>query len=212
MIRKKIRPLFMAIILTIIILSLSNNKNVWAYDWTEGTSDAVSLGAAYSFHLFLHELGHHMVAEDAGAESLNMDFFTRKNGKFYFGLSSAKNLPKESVLPYAAAGHQMEGYTFEYALQSYRNHPTTFNKALMLFSNANFLFYTLYANYIDPDTRSYDPNLIREESGCSKDVLLGMVLAQTVLNTYRIINKDANFVPYIMVDRDSASFMMRVNF
>jgi len=75
------------------------------------------------------------------------------------------------VLPYAAGGHQMEGYTFEYALQSYRNRPITFNKALLFFSNTNFLFYTLYANYVDSETYSYDPNLIRKESGCSKDML-----------------------------------------
>jgi len=58
----------------------------------------------------------------------------------------------------------------------------------------------------------YDPNIIRKETVCSKEMLFGMVAAKTFANTCRVMNKDANFVPYIAVDRNSASFMMQIKF
>ena len=210
MTRKKIHVPF--IVIFIIASMLYINNNVWAYDFSEGAKGTFFIGAAYSTHLFMHELGHHIVAGDVGGKSLDMRFFTRKNGNFYFGLSSAKGIPKESKLSYAAGGDRMAGYTFEYALQSYRQKPTTFNKALMFFSGADFLFYTAFANYYEPDKLSYDPNRIRHETGCSKDMLLGIVAAKTFMNAYRVMNEDANFIPYIMVNKTSASFMVKFIF
>ncbi|MBN1850523.1 MAG: hypothetical protein JW932_18285 [Deltaproteobacteria bacterium] len=196
----------------ILFIMLSSNTNAPAYETTAAIKDMASLGLAYSTHIFFHELGHQVVADDVGAEGHNMTFLTKKNGQFYFGLSTYQNIPAESKLAYAAGGDRMAGYTFEYALQSYRNHPTTFNKALMFFSGADFLIYTIIANYQNPGNDMYDPNLIRKETGCSKETLLGIIAAKTLANAYRVMNKDANFAPYIMVDRDSASFMMRFNF
>jgi len=174
--------------------------------------DAAAIGAAYTTHLFMHEMGHQVVAEEAGADSPEMRFFTQKGGTFYPGLSTYKNIPRESKLSYAAGGERMAGFTFEYALQSYRREPTTYNKALMFFSCADFLVYTLLANYVDPDNDMYDPNLIREETGLSKEVLLGLVMTKSILNAYRVTNPNARVIPVIQLDKTSAAFLLRIPF
>ena len=174
--------------------------------------DAAAVGAAYTTHLFLHEMGHQVVAEEVGADSPKMSFFTRNGGNFYPGLSTHKGIPRESKLPYAAGGERMAGVTFEYALQSYHRKPTAYNKALLFFSCADFFVYTLLANYIHPEGNMYDPNLIREATGCSKEVLLGLVMTKSLLNTYRVINKDAKVVPMIWVDKESAALLLRIPF
>ena len=176
------------------------------------SKDVVSIGAAYTSHLFFHEMGHQVVAEEVGADSPKINFFTRKNGRFYPGLSTYQNIPRESRLPYAVGGERMAGYTFEYALESYRREPTTYNKALMFFGCADFLAYTLLANYVHPENNMYDPNLIREETGLSKEALVSLVAVKTLMNTYRVFNENANFTPMIRVDKDSAAFMISFEF
>jgi len=160
----------------------------------------------------MHELGHQLVAEEAGADSPQMHFMSRKNGKFYPGLSTYKSIPAESKLSYATAGETMAGYTFEYALHSYRQEPTTYNKALMFFSCTDFLWYTLLANYVHPENDNYDPNIIREETGLSREELLGLVVAKSLMNAYRVYNQDAKLRPFIKVDTNSAVFMLRYDF
>ena len=174
--------------------------------------DIASIGAAYITHIFLHEVGHQVVAEEVGADSPKMHFFTMKDCKLYPGLSTFKNIPKESKLPYAVGGERMAGYTFEYALKSYHHGPTSYNKALMFFSGADFLAYTLLANYVHPDNDLYDPNLIRAETGLSKEALLSLVMAKSIMNTYRVFNEDATFIPMIAVDKTCAALMVRFHF
>ena len=174
--------------------------------------DVASIGAAYTTHLFLHEMGHQVIADEVGAESPNMRFFTNSDGTFYPGLSTYKNIPEKSKLPYAVGGERMAGFTFDYALKSYRQKPTTYNKALMFFSCADFLAYTLLANYVNTDNDMYDPNLIREETGCSKGLLFSLVMAKSLINTYRVLNLDANFAPVIWVDKSSAALLLRFPF
>jgi len=174
--------------------------------------DVFSIGAAYTTHLLFHEMGHQVVADKVGADSPKMYFFTIKGGKLYPGLSTYKSLPEESKLPYAVGGDWMAGHTFEFALQSYHRKPTTYNKALMFFSCADFLAYTLLGNYVNPENKIYDPNVIRAETGLSKEALLSLVTAKTLINTYRIIHKDAKFIPIIWLDKTSAAFMIRFSF
>jgi len=183
-------------------------QNACAFD----IKDATSIGAAYTTHLFLHEVGHQVVAEEVGADSPQMNFLARRNGKLYPGLSTCQNIPKESILPYAAGGERMAGFTFEYALQSYRHKPTTYNKALMFIGCTEFLIYTVLANYVHPEDDTYDPNLIRAETGLSKELLLSLVMAKSLMNTYRVFNENANFTPIIRVDKDSAAFVIRFKF
>jgi len=160
----------------------------------------------------MHEMGHQVVAEEVGADSPQMSFFTWKGGNFYPGLSTYKDIPDESKLPYAVGGERMTGFTFEYALQSYRRKPTTYNKALMFFGCADFLAYTLLANYVKPDNNTYDPNLIRQETGLSKEMLLSLVVAKSFLNAYRVMNQDARVIPMIWIDQESAALLLRIPF
>jgi len=183
-------------------------QNACAFD----IKDAASIGAAYTTHLFLHEVGHQVVAEEVGADSPQISFFTRKNGRFYPGLSTYQSIPKESRLPYAVGGERMAGYTFEYALQSHHRKPTTYNKALLFFACTDFLTYTLLANYIHPENDMYDPNLIRAETGLSKEALLSLVMAKSLVNTYRIMNQSTNLIPMIWVDKRSAGIVFRFSF
>jgi len=174
--------------------------------------DISSIGAAYTTHLFFHEMGHQVVAEEVGADSPKIGFFARKNGKFYPGLSTYRSINRQSKLPYAAGGYRMEGYTFEFALQSYHCKPTTYNEALIFFGCADFIAYTLLANYVHPDNDMYDPNLIRAETSLSKEALLSLVVAKSLMNTYRVFNENANFAPMIVLDKTSAAFAIRFEF
>jgi hypothetical protein len=185
---------------------------VFAFDVEHNIKGVASIGAAYMAHLFMHEMGHQLLADEVGADSHRIKFFTNQNGKFYPGLSTYKSIPKDSILPYAVAGERMAGITFEYALQSYREEPTIFNKSLMFFSCFDFLFYTALANYGDPDNDMYDPNLIRNEIGCSKEALLAVVATKTILNVYRIYHPEANFRPVIRLGKKRVEFLVSFDF
>lgn len=208
----RIRPILIAAGLILWLLFIPNAKPAGAFDLGAAFTNTLAVGAAYTTHLFLHELGHQVVADEVGADSHHMNFFTQKDGKFYPGLSTYKGMPENSRLPYAAGGERMAGYTFEYALESYRHEPSVFNKALLFFSGADFLAYTLLANYVDPDNDMYDPNLIRAETGIGKEMLLGMVAAKTLVNVYRIWDEKANFIPILWTDKKTAAFMIRFIF
>ena len=138
-ITNKVRPILVAVGIMSLILFLPKGENASAFDIKDAMTDVASIGSAYMTHIFFHELGHQMVADEVGVKSHQMKFFTTFKGNFYPGVSVHKNIPKESILPHAVGGERMAGYTFEYALQSYRRDPTTFNKALMFFSNVVFL-------------------------------------------------------------------------
>lgn len=209
---KNIKPNFIALGIGLCILFITPfNRHTLAYDLKEALKDISTIGTAYTAHIFFHELGHQIVADEVGAKDHSIQFFTSKNGRFYPGLSTYQHIPANSKLPYAAGGERMAGVTFEYALSSYRKEPNTFNKALLFFSNFDFLIYTLISNYIEPDNDMYDPNLIRSETGCSKDTILGLVALKTLINTYRIFNKDTKIMPVVNVDKHTAYFMLRYN-
>lgn len=202
----KIRPVVIAASLIVCLFFLPPAERACAFDF----EDAAAIGAAYTTHLFMHEMGHQAVAEEVGADSPQMSFFTWKGGNFYPGLSTHKGIPQESKLPYAVGGERMAGFTFEYALQSYHRKPTTYNKALMFFSCADFLVYTLLANYVNPENDMYDPNLIRQETGLSKEALLSLVMAKSFLNAHRVMNPDARVIPMIWLDKESAALLLRI--
>ena len=175
-------------------------------------NDVISAGAAYTTHLVLHEMGHQVVAQDAGATGSRMHFLSNKGGQFYLGVSTYESIPSKSRLPYALGGERMSGYTFDIALKSYREQPTTYNKALLFFSGADFLAYTLLANYLHSNANMHDPNIVREETGCSKGVLLSLVLGKTLLNAYRVADPEVTFAPEIWVDDRSAALLLRFPF
>jgi hypothetical protein len=196
-----------AIVITLVVSSVFVPffSSTYAFD----SADIAFIGAAFLTNLGLHEIGHDVVAGETGAESNKIHFFTTRKGSFFLGLSTYKTIPKKSKLPYFIGGERMVDLTFEYSLKSYHKEPTTFNKALLFFSYSDFLWYTLYSYYISPGNNYHDPNLIRRELGCSKEQLFSFVITKALLNTYRILNKDASFAPLITVDKTSAVFMLR---
>jgi hypothetical protein len=174
--------------------------------------DVISVGAAYTTHLMLHEMGHQVVAQDVGATGSKMRFLSNQSGEFYLGVSTYDSIPSEAKLPYALGGERMSGFAFDYALKLYRQQPSTYNKALLLFSGADFLAYTVLSNYVEPDAEMHDPNIVREETGCSKELLLGLVLGKTLLNAYRVANPEVHFAPEVWVDDRSAALLLRFPF
>ena len=170
--RNNIEPKMAIAALFLFICLMTDGEGTYAFDLKRDLKSAVSVGMAYSVHIFFHELGHQLVADDVGAVGHKMSFFTYNNGTFYPGLSQYKSIPDKSKLPYAIGGERMSAFTFEYALQSFREKPTMFNKALLLFSSVDFLAYTVLANYVNPENDMYDPNLIRAETGMSKELIL----------------------------------------
>lgn len=205
---RKSRYITIVVGLLVCLFWMGNAQTAFGF----GLRDIGAISGAYITHLGLHELGHQVVAEEVGAESPEMNFFTRRNGRFYPGLSTYKDIPEQSKLPYAVGGERMAGFTFDYALDSYRYQPTTFNKALLFFSCADFFIYTLLGNYVHPENDLYDPNLIREETGLSKGALLSIVAVKSLLNAYRIVNEDTRFFPIIAVDNKTAAFLIGFKF
>ena len=208
----EIRPGLITACFLICLFFMPEAQSASAFSFKRILGNAATIGSAYITNLYLHELGHQVVANEVGAESPKMAFFTRNNGKFFAGLATYKTIPEESRLPYALGGERMMGFTFEYALQSYHRNPTTFNKALMFFSGTDFLANTLVANYVFPDHQMCDQNIIRSETGCSKEFLLSLAVAKSLLNAYRVMHPDANFKPLITVDKNSAVLKLRFDF
>lgn len=196
------------LMILLMVAFFGSHPTAHGFDWT----DLLDIGSAYATHLTLHELGHQIVADEVGAEDHKLSFMAQKNGQFYLGLSTYQSIPKESVLPYAVGGERMASLTFEYGLETYRENPTTFNKALMFFSTVDFLGYTLLANYVNPNDSMYDPTLIREQTGASKELILGLVLTKSLVNAYRVVNPECRWMPVIETDLTSARFMLSYRF
>ena len=91
----KIRYIMITMGLLAWLFLMTNGKNACAFHFT----DIGAIGAAYMTHLSLYEVGHHVVAEEVGADSPKMSFFTKKDGRLYPGLSTYKDIPKESKCP-----------------------------------------------------------------------------------------------------------------
>jgi len=175
-------------------------------------SDAAQIAAAFMTNLAMHEVGHAAAGTMVGASGVNTSFFNTKNGSFFLGHTEYHNLKQEGRLPFLVGGPMMNSYTFDFALADYDRRPTTYNKALMFFSCTDFLYYSVYALYISKGNNHYDPLAIRQETGLSRETILGVALTQTILNGMRAFNMQDRVVPYFEVDRYWASFNLRVSF
>lgn len=175
-------------------------------------SRAAQAGAALMTGLFVHELGHTVVADTYGAESAGMSFLASRDGEFHLGLSTVSGLDTDSTLPYYAGGAVASDITFEYALASYRREPTTFNKSLMLYSGLELLRYTLYSFYLSEGSSTHDTTAVVERTGLSEGALLSVALAKTAINAYRVWSGHDAVVPYFNVDRHSATFNLAMYF
>jgi hypothetical protein len=194
--------------LIVLLVACGPMKRAQAWEW----SDMVDIGMAYMTHLYLHELGHQVIADEVDAENHQIQFLKQEKGQYYLGLSTYDKIPEKSKLPYAVGGDRMAGLTFEYGLASYREKPTTYNKALIFFTTVDFVGYTLLSNYVHSEDNMYDPNLIREETGIDKELLLGMVMTKAMINAYRFVSGDDRLTPEIRTDTHSAAFVLNYHF
>lgn len=173
----------------------------------------VQVGSAMMMSVFLHEMGHYIIADHLGAEGNRIKFLKKsKDGGFSFGLSTVERIDYRSQLPYYMGGEFAADLTFEYALQSYRLRPTLYNKALLFFSGTDFLRYSVYAFYLSDGHSHFDPINVSEVTGFSKETIFSAILAKTVLNAYRVYSGQDRVVPYFSIDKYSAIFNVKVVF
>lgn len=175
-------------------------------------SDFASVGLAFLTNLVVHETGHAAVASYVGANGIDLQFMTKKDDRFFLGLSHVEHIDEKSRLPYSMGGEVAASYTFEYALQDYRRKPSAYNKALMFFSGTDFLWYSIYAFYLTDGNDAFDPTAITNITGLSKGTILGVALTQSLINTYRFYSGNDNIAPYFTLDKYSAVFNIRFIF
>jgi hypothetical protein len=159
-----------------------------------------------------HEFGHALVGEHVGASGNTVNFFNKQGGQFFLGMSSVKSIKAESKLPYTMGGEFFADLTFEHALKSYRKKPNFYNTSLLLYSGTDFLWYCIYAFYLSDGHSGFDPNTISRETGLSEDELFSIVLAKTIINTYRIYSGQDRVIPYFSVNSSSAALNLSVPF
>jgi hypothetical protein len=175
--------------------------------------DIVLFGAAFLTNIAIHEIGHEIVAQHAGASGTRLGFFETRNGQFFLGTSSVEDIDADSILPYTMGGEFFTDLTFEHALRDYRKKPNMYNRSLLFYSGIDFAFYCFYAFYYsNEDNPEYDPVTIAKETGISQDHLFSIVLAKTMINAYRIYSGEDRVIPYFTVDRHSAMLNLAIPF
>jgi hypothetical protein len=174
--------------------------------------DIIMSGAAFLTNLAVHEFGHFIVADHVGVSSNRMEFFNKEGDQFFLGTSYVEGIEEESVLSYTMGGEFFADLTFEHALQSYRNRPNGYNKALLFYSGTDFLLYSFYAFYLTDGHESFDPNNVSNETGLSEDALFSIILAKTALNAYRIFSGNDYVIPYFTVDKNHVALNIAIPF
>lgn len=182
------------------------------FDLPSNLGEVITMGTAFLTNLAAHEFGHAIIGEHVGATGNTVSFFEKRGGQFFLGMSSVKNIKAESKLPYTMGGEFFADLTFEHALKSYRKNPTFYNKSLMLYSGTDFLWYCFYAFYLSDGHSNFDPVTVAKETGLSKDELFSIVLAKTMINTYRIYSGQDRVIPYFTVSNSSAALNLSVPF
>ncbi len=180
-------------------------------EWS--VTDPLAIGLAFLSNIAIHESWHYLIAEGVGAGDATLKFFSQEDGAFFLGLSTVRNLPEESSITYKLGGEIAASYTFEFALQGYRQRPTTYNAALLFFSGTDLFWYTVFAFYLAPEEDArYDPVGVREVTGFSRGTLLGAASAQLAANAYRVWSGADRVVPSFSYDRRSALLNLTLRF
>ncbi|MDO8302924.1 MAG: hypothetical protein Q7T18_06770 [Sedimentisphaerales bacterium] len=172
----------------------------------------IDIGTAFATNVIIHELGHDIMADHVGAEGSSLSFLQSKNGQFFFASSTVQSIDASARLPYSMGGEFAADFTFEYALSSYRTDPTLYNKSLMFFSGTEMLWYSIYAFYLSEGNDNLDPIAITRYSGISKEAVLSVALAKTIMNAYRIYSGKDTVIPHFMVTDDSVTLNLTVAF
>ncbi|HZX47825.1 MAG TPA: hypothetical protein VFF47_01245 [Nitrospirota bacterium] len=197
-----------ASIIVFIILFISSQK-VSAAE----LKDIPLIGLAFLTNLGIHETGHYVIANQAGAEGNTLNFFTKDKNSFFLGLSTVTKIDSKSKPGYHLAGEVASNYTFELALRKYRENNTTYNRALMFFSMTDFLWYTTYAFYVAPyQNGKFDPIGISNTTGIDREKIFLVALAHTSLNALRVYSGEDRVIPYYMLDRHFIGFGIKVPF
>lgn len=205
---RKITASILLIIFITLISSISLPKASAA-----GLKDISLIGLAFLTNLSIHETGHYLIANQAGAEGNNLNFFTRDKNSFFLGLSTVTKIDNKAKPGYHLAGEVASNCTFELALSKYRENNTTYNRALMFFSMTDFLWYTTYAYYVAPyKNGKFDPIGISDSTGIDRSRIFMAALVHTSLNALRVYTGDDRVIPYYMIDRNYIGLGLKLPF
>ncbi len=197
-----------AVILFIVLTIVPFSKVLSA-----GLKDIPLVGLAFLTNLGIHETGHYLIASQAGAEGNGLNFFTRDKNSFFLGLSTVSKIDSRAKPGYHLAGEVASNYTFELALRKYREDNNTYNRALMLFSMTDFLWYSTYAFYVAPyKDGKFDPIGISDTTGIDRDKVFLVALAHTSLNLLRVYTGKDRVIPYYMLDKHFIGFGVKAPF
>lgn len=174
--------------------------------------EILQIGRAFFTNLTVHEYGHAIVGSSVGADGLSVTFFSKEKNNLFLGYTSIKRIDDCSYPSFALGGEIGSSMSFEFALQSYRMQPSTYNKALMFFSGTDFLWYSLYTFYVNKGNPESDPNILHRETGISNDAIFAAALSQAVINGYRVLSGRDSIVPYFTYDRNSIGFHIKMPF
>ena len=194
----------------IIMITLMAAHPVKASD--SGIIDIIQIGTAFATNLTVHEYGHAIVGSSVGAEGISVSFLSKRKNNLFLGYTSTSKIDDNAYPSFALGGEIGVNMSFEYALHRFRKEPTTYNKALLLFSGTDFLWYSVYAYYFNEDNLDSDPNILHRETGISKDAILAAAVTQSVLNSYRIYSGSDTVVPYLTFNQDAIGFHVKVSF
>lgn len=198
------------IITVLIVLNLLSSQSVSAFDLKPG--NIVQFGSAFITNLTAHEYGHAIIGNSVGGEGISVSFFTKEKNNLFLGYTSMRKIDDKAYPSFALAGEMGANMSFEYALQSYRYNPTIYNKSLLFFSGTDFLWYTLHAFYVNKDNPDADPNILHRETGVSKDIILSVAVAQSLINGYRVMSGRDRIIPYFTIDKNSIGFNVKIPF
>jgi hypothetical protein len=173
-------------------------------DAPSSAGELLQAGAAFLTNLFIHEIGHAVVADYAGARGNNLAFFTQSGDKFFLGMSSVEHIDDDAWFPYTMGGEFFTDLTFEHALREFRKSPNMYNRSLLLFSGLDFLWYCMYSFYLTNGDPGFDPVSISEQTGLSGDQLVAIAAAKTALNALRVYSGVDSVVPYFSVNSHAA--------
>ncbi len=176
------------------------------------SGEMIQIGRAFLTNLSAHEYGHAIVGNSVGAEGISVSFFSKEKNNLFLGYTSTKKIDESAYPSFALGGEIGSGMSFELALQSFREQPTTFNKALMFFSGTDFLWYSLYTFYLNKDNPESDPNILHRETGISNNAILIVAITQTVLNGYRVVSGRDRIIPSFTFNKNSIGFSLKMPF
>ncbi len=175
-------------------------------------SNTMQIGSALVASFAIHELGHKVLGDYVGASGTDYNLFSKKDGKFFLGVSSIENIDDESMVAYSLAGEVAADLTFEQSLRDYRKSPSAYNTSMMILSGTDFVRYCIYAFYLSEGHYHYDPVSLSNESGISRDTIFAVALTKTLINAYRVYSGNDFVIPYFAVNKNTAMINFRFSF